>query len=464
MSNKRNYTSESEKLFEDLFLKMATKVKTSEDTIFESIDISAMEKNEYFKFIDSPYYMQQLQESSTYEKNKIIMDFIVKETLSDLFTESYDAMAITNDNGELSFKQNYMCENTEDLFKVQYKGSNQNRLSNELECFTEGGLLPAGLGVGAAAAGIAGILSAWVAVPLAAFGAASYFGLGLLFSVRGAKNNDDKIREVFGNFGIALMNFESSSKGALGQMKKNIVNFDNIDTNAEVKALFNKLSKTSNKKEAIHGLDAMVLDCQARINLDKIDAVEGKFEYLKGKFNLKDRSILTTMVLDVFKNTETDKEVQSDLIAYRKCLSEKLCDMYKYLMIGNLAESKDAKKIIKIMGRGFTENPSHLLSFMPENSEEESDIKSRLMLLIQIRILLDSLAKDLTKGTFAIDKEAGTFLTQKLKQVDSEVESYLKSHQRQIDTLYETRKEFDEKDVKYNKKPEKDLKRKFWSK
>ena len=219
-----NQKGQSEILFENLYLKLCKKVKETPDTFFENIDLSSKVNEEYNKFKtiqNGMYYNDFLQESSTYEKNKIIKEFIENETLSDIYTEVYDNLLFKGDNrGYLSFKEEYLAENTEKAFNCVYKGLDNHEVEKYNNLLEESFLSSGGAGVILAT----GALASLVSLPLALLPAAAYFGSILFLPVKNRRNVDSWIKETFGTIGASLVGLGSSFEkgGIFGSSVQNI--------------------------------------------------------------------------------------------------------------------------------------------------------------------------------------------------------------------------------------------------
>jgi hypothetical protein len=251
---------------------------------------------------------------------------------------------------------------------------------------------------------------------------------------------------------------------SLGASNNNILNFDNLDINPEIRKLFNTLSRTSDKKAPIAGINTIVATCVDQNNIInglQDDDNSSFLNYLRGKYAPQNHNVFTLMIDSIFKSSSSKKsEDYGTLLRFRKCLSEKLVDLYKFLMIANVSQSKDYRKIIRVMEKGFHDQPEQLLSFMAIDSEEEQLNKENIKALVNFRMYLEKLARDLKLGTFDVDKEASTYLSQKLKVVDREIADYLAKNGKQIETAYEDHREFQNKRFKNDRPPEKTFKRK----
>ena len=450
----------SQELFEDLYLKLSTKIEETTETIFENVSIdNDLEKN-YNRFMSSSYAKQFYLDESTYQKNLTIQAFIENEISSEMFTETYDHLVKRSDDSELSFSQQILLENTQEAFNVRYKGDS----SHQTEIFEENvfgtAINSAIKGLGISAAGALGGL------PLGIFAASAVLGFQLLFPSRYARNVDDALEKGLGFLGTSLLGTKSMlamGNTSLTASNNNIINFDNIDANPEVKKLFNTLSRSSNKKAPIEGINSIVAGCLERNDpLNAAELNESQKGYFRGIYSPKHNTIFSVFVESLFKNSsESGDEGYNTLIKYRKCLSEKLVDMYKFLMIANISQSTEYKKIIRVMKQGFHNNPEQLLSFIHTDTESNQLNKENIIVLIKFRLFLDDMAKDLKKGTFDVDRESSIFLTQKLSLVDGEIEDYINKNKKRIETVHENRQDFDRKDFKFNKRPESEFKRKL---
>lgn len=457
---------QSQELFDELYIKYSDKICESSETIFSGIKLTDMEQD-YKIFMESTYSFQFLNEISVYEKNETIKCFIENEVLSELFTNTKDSLLL---EGELSFSQQYLLDNTAEEFKVKYKN---------FESIEEG------FGFTVAAGSIAAVfLGAIPTVMAGLFTGATIIGLNFLLPARYARSLDDATESMLGSLGLALIGttsiFATSMvSNRLRASNNNIINFDNIDTNPEVRKLFRTLTNVPQQgfftkafqrmgilsKPSIDGINSIVASCldsnDVLSNVEEINS--GNASYLKGKHSPQNNNIFKVFFQSVFKSsTDKNSEEYNTLLRYRKCLSEKLLDLYKLLMISNVSQSRDYKKLTRIMQSGFQGNPEQILGFMHIDDEKDEILRENIMALIKFRMFLETMAKDLNKGIFEVDKESSIFLTQKLKLIDGEIESELKKRSREIETAFESIDEFATKDFKNDKVDEKKMKRKLW--
>ena len=80
-----------------------------------------------------------------------------------------------------------------------------------------------------------------------------------------------------------------------------------------------------------------------------------------------------------------------------------------------------------IIEQAFEKRANFTAADCPE--EIRQAVEEAILALVQFRIHLWQLSKDLQSGMFEIDREAGKFLQQKLSTVDAEVESFLRLNQ-----------------------------------
>ena len=449
----------SQELFYDLYTKYSEKIEESQENIFSGINIlPEMEKN-YHKFTVSPAMNNFYAENSIYEKTKMIKEFIESDILSTLYSDVYDSLE------KKSFKENYLLENTVQQFNVRYIGSNN---QDELNLFEESlntWLVGAAVGIGS----MLGV------IPAVAFAAGTILGLNLLMPSKFTRRIDDNLNTALGYVGTAAFGTQSilsKGKTSLSRSNNNIINFDNINTNPQVKTIFNKLihsHNTSKPTEAINGINVMVESCLSQSKLDA-DLDDSTFKGMfRRAYSHQNNNVFTIAIQSIFKSgaDKEDKEYAS-LLAYRRCLSEKLVDLYTFLIIANVSQSHEYKKIINVMKRGFPDNPSQLLAFVNETSDDNT-VRDNILNLIKFRLYLEELSVELSKGAFDVDTEAGTFLKQKLKQSDTEIEDYFARNNKSLNaqfqgdipegTSYENQKEFNNRDFKNNPIPEKEQKR-----
>lgn len=450
--------SQSQELFLNLYGKLSRKIEESVETIFTGVNIDEFSDTNYKRFMESSYSKQFFLDETIYQKNLTIQSFIENEVLSELYTNTYDSLLNENSDSELSFGQSIILENTEEMFNVKYKGASL----HELEKFEEG----IGTGMLAGAGGVFAASGMLPSVPLIAFGALTVIGVNLLLPARWARVSDDMSEKLLGDVGKVLFGTKSmlaASGTSLGASNNNIINFDNIDVNPEVKKLFNSLSRTQDKKAPVNGINTIVASCLEQNDaLNSSEISDTQKGFFRGKYSPKYNNIFKVFIESLFKkSTNKQDEEFNTLLRYRKCLSEKLVDMYKFLMIANVSQNKEYKKILRVMKKGFHSNPEQLLTFMHTDDEVGKLNKENIITLVRFRMFLEDMSKDLKRGTFDVDKEASVYLSQKLKMVDTEVEDYLAKNGRRIETAYENRSEFNRKDFKNKRPDEKYLKRKL---
>ncbi len=456
--------AQSQELFNDYFGKLCNKIEETENTIFTGLNFKDLQESTYISFLNNKeYYEEFISESSIYEKNKVINAYLINESFSEIYTQTYDRLLLESEANELSFKQAYLTESTEDVLKVKYKGLSL----HELEVYEEG-MLGSSFGVAAAtgAAGVIGMMTSALALPLTLAASASVFALKLFLSSRNSRKYDDWIQETLGSFGYLMAGLGTKDRNDRTNSRANSLTFDNIDLNPTVSGIFKQLSRgqgKANKDLALKGLEEIIEKCIENNNLfSDTDIIDDDTEpYLDGKYNPRKENLFLSLKREFFGDSTTDKKLEQSIIGYRKCLADNLTDMYKFLMIANLSNTAQYKKILHSLDKGFNVSPEHLLSFMPDGEEHEAEIKTKIILLIKLRIGFNDIAKGLNEGTILADREAGKYFTNKLKTVDREIEQYVRSHGTQIDTIFETQKEFEDRRLKGDKIPEKDLKRSY---
>ena len=445
----------SAEMFDDLYLKMATKIAATEGTIFEGVDLSKDCDKHYMEFIQNKYYYDDfVEESSIYEKNKIIKMFIESEVLSSIYTDVYDTMIMESDSAELSFKQQLLTENTEEFLNVQYKGIDNHEQIKFDHLLEEATFKQMKDFIHNSPSGLLGNIGKWIGIPLIKFTSRAIFGGNLMVPVREARKKDLLMSDLLGSLGLSLINYKSGlqNKGHSRSdvSRENLITFDNIDLHSDVKKIFMELARGGNKKDgSLTSLSGLIEQCVFDSKLLQSDIIDkGQIGYFDGVYDPRKGNYFQDIVGEFFKEANSDSGISGQIVQYRKCLITKLIDLYKFLMIVSISESQDYKKIVKIMHKGFTDDYVNLLSFMPEGNEQEVETKAKIIQLIQLRLVFDNLSKDLLKGAFDIDKDAGKFFQEKLKQVDHEVEQELSNRSRKIDVLFETQAENNNREIK----------------
>ena len=417
------------------------RLNKTKETIFEStIDSSqitdAVLLEHYNYFVKN--YLDEY--NSNGRDQTIILKSIYESYNQSIFNSAIDAVII---NGAISYSNQILLENTEAKCNVQLdKVGKQILLESNLPLTKNIDNEEKGLGIiqenlyGFAAGGGAMALGAG-ALPALGIGAIVSIAASLLVS---SKHMND-LTQIVGNLGSIVfraftsqLNYLNNSFFANAEVsRKMLINFDNIDADKTVIDLFKKMQKTtaSNPKaaelDAKNGLATIVAQC---------------VEQNRNIFDIADKDVTTSLFnnpknYNLFKmfwkstlgNANSDKNDHDTLLRFRKCLSNKLVDVYKLLLISNLQNRGDHKRITDAVSKINSGRPEMILQFIPKETPEDEKLQEAILALVQFRIHLWNLSKDLQSGMFDLDREAGKFLQQKLTTVDAEVESFLRLNQ-----------------------------------
>ena len=417
------------------------RLNKTKETIFEStIDSSqitdAVLLEHYNYFVKN--YLDEY--NSNGRDQAIILKSIYESYNQSIFNSAIDAVII---NGAISYSNQILLENTEAKCNVQLdKVGKQILLESNLPLTKninneekELGIIQENL-YGFAAGGGAMALGAG-ALPALGIGAIVSIAASLLVS---SKHMND-LTQFVGNLGSIVfraftsqLNYLNNSFFANAEVsRKMLINFDNIDADKTVIDLFKKMQKTtaSNPRaaelDAKNGLATIVAQC---------------VEQNRNIFDIADKDVTTSLFnnpknYNLFKmfwkstlgNANSDKNDHDTLLRFRKCLSNKLVDVYKLLLISNLQNRGDHKRITDAVSKINSGRPEMILQFIPKETPEDEKLQEAILALVQFRIHLWNLSKDLQSGMFDLDREAGKFLQQKLTTVDAEVESFLRLNQ-----------------------------------
>ena len=417
------------------------RLNKTKETIFEStIDSSqitdAVLLEHYNYFVKN--YLDEY--NSNGRDQAIILKSIYESYNQSIFNSAIDAVII---NGAISYSNQILLENTEAKCNVQLdKVGKQILLESTLPLTKNIDNEEKGLGIiqenlyGFAAGGGAMALGAG-ALPALGIGAIVSIAASLLVS---SKHMND-LTQFVGNLGSIVfraftsqLNYLNNSFFANAEVsRKMLINFDNIDADKTVIDLFKKMQKTtaSNPRaaelDAKNGLATIVAQC---------------VEQNRNIFDIADKDVTTSLFnnpknYNLFKmfwkstlgNANSDKNDHDTLLRFRKCLSNKLVDVYKLLLISNLQNRGDHKRITDAVSKINSGRPEMILQFIPKETPEDEKLQEAILALVQFRIHLWNLSKDLQSGMFDLDREAGKFLQQKLTTVDAEVESFLRLNQ-----------------------------------
>ena len=417
------------------------RLNKTKETIFEStIDSSqitdAVLLEHYNYFVKN--YLDEY--NSNGRDQAIILKSIYESYNQSIFNSAIDAVIV---NGAISYSNQILLENTEAKCNVQLDKvgkeilleSNLPLTKNVNNEEKELGIIQENL-YGFAAGGGAMALGAG-ALPALGIGAIVSIAASLLVS---SKHMND-LTQFVGNLGSIVfraftsqLNYLNNSFFANAEVsRKMLINFDNIDADKTVIDLFKKMQKTtaSNpraaEQDAKNGLATIVAQC---------------VEQNRNIFDIADKDITTSLFnnpknYNLFKmfwkstlgNANSDKNDHDTLLRFRKCLSNKLVDVYKLLLISNLQNRGDHKRITEAVSKINSGRPELILQFIPKETPEDEKLQEAILALVQFRIHLWNLSKDLQSGMFDLDREAGKFLQQKLTTVDAEVESFLRLNQ-----------------------------------
>ena len=413
-----------------------TKESIFESTIDSSQITDAVLLEHYNYFVKN--YLDEY--NSNGRDQTIILKSIYESYNQSIFNSAIDAVII---NGAISYSNQILLENTEAKCNVQLDKvgkeilleSNLPLTKNVNNEEKELGIIQENL-YGFAAGGAAVALGAG-ALPALGIGAIVSIAASLLVS---SKHMND-LTQIVGNLGTIVfraftsqLNYLNNSFFANAEVsRKMLINFDNIDADKTVIDLFKKMQKTtaSNPRaaelDAKNGLATIVAQC---------------VEQNRNIFDIADKDVTTSLFnnpknYNLFKmfwkstlgNANSDKNDHDTLLRFRKCLSNKLVDVYKLLLISNLQNRGDHKRITDAVSKINSGRPELILQFIPKETPEDEKLQEAILALVQFRIHLWNLSKDLQSGMFDLDREAGKFLQQKLTTVDAEVESFLRLNQ-----------------------------------
>ena len=417
------------------------RLNKTKETIFEStIDSSqitdAVLLEHYNYFVKN--YLDEY--NSNGRDQAIILKSIYESYNQSIFNSAIDAVII---NGAISYSNQILLENTEAKCNVQLdKVGKEILLESNLPLTKNVNNEEKELGI--IQENLYGFLAGGGAMALGA-GALPALGIGAIVSIAASllvssKHMND-LTQIVGNLGSIVfraftsqLNYLNNSFFANAEVsRKMLINFDNIDADKTVIDLFKKMQKTtaSNpraaEQDAKNGLATIVAQC---------------VEQNRNIFDIADKDITTSLFnnpknYNLFKmfwkstlgNANSDKNDHDTLLRFRKCLSNKLVDVYKLLLISNLQNRGDHKRITDAVSKINSGRPELILQFIPKETPEDEKLQEAILALVQFRIHLWNLSKDLQSGMFDLDREAGKFLQQKLTTVDAEVESFLRLNQ-----------------------------------
>lgn len=432
MSNKPKSYEE----FSLFFKKMLSDANKSDTTIFEGMfpieSITDELINENYEYFKRHHYESYINSNDyTFQKN------VIKQSINESFFQETFTQVIDNiiQEGSLTYSYQVLLDNTVEQFNIdldnlkmpgETQRSTQESYNQAVATLEENAYLglvapsvgaATGLFGGAIAGGIAFLVGSAVA---------------LWAPVNQVRQADRSIQNVLGRLGSVLTGFTVfktllKSK-SIGTTYNNMINFDNIDADPAVIAMFKKISQSNNKSDVHAGLTTLVMSCIEQ-NKSVFD-LASEDTRLDAQKNPRDMSLGVRLFSEIFANANSSSSNLNTLLRFRKCLSTKLVDTYKILLISNLENKKEYKDIltsIKKIGVGRVEN---ILPYLSTTYPEEEALNKAIVALVDFRVYLMKLAKDLQSGTFTVDKESGKFLQQKIEAVDSDVENALKLRSR----------------------------------
>jgi len=428
---KLSNTPLSRKLFEESYDRFTEKVGTKKDTIFEDTKqiLKVDEDIVYDLFTKSDLFedlMENTFTSTNYEKKKIINTFLEESYLPVLFNN-----IISNiDESKLGFKQQMIIENTMEQFTNLENFTELEKLcesitSDNYDILEEGFMyqfsrisksLPS---LGTFLAHVSTTFIAFIAMMIGFRSHRETFAKSHLGIIKGTLMS---VTDLFG-LNVASNSFEHSRKA--------IFDFDRIDSNPEVKKLFQKLLQTeSSYKQAPVLLDNVFTQCLENHHLmfDNVELSQDEKDELKNgnKYNPKDVNTLVSVSREILKQAiGKNNTSKSAILSFRKCLAGSLTDIYKYLMIGVFTNDESRQKVAGLLTKNvFSSNPETLVRFMKAEHATD-DMNKRAGILVQLRLTYDDLIDNLDKGSTNIDREAAKFFRQKLDEADKEISDYL---------------------------------------
>ena len=372
------------------------------------------------------------------QKGKIIIESINESFFQHTFNQFLDNIILeaARENKGISLNTQILLENTVERFNLDLTKVGVNFLSDKsAHDVLEENIFGIGTGLSAAALGVG-------AMPAVGVSMITSFAMALIMPASTMNTINQTIGNWTGVIGRAFTGsynlWQLGLTPALGQSHQNILDFDNVDADPKVKDLFRKIQKVHISEEtAQKGLTALASECIHQ-NANILTLVEGpKSGLLDGLFTPNKYNILKLVIKAIIGKAESDKEDYDTLLRFRKCLANKLVDVYKLLLISNLQGKKDYGRILNTVTKANAERPEQLINFLPSETDEDKQLKEAILSLIMFRIHLTKLAKQLDDGFFEVDKEAGKFLVQKLKTVDSEVDQYLKLNRNKFNAPFE---------------------------
>lgn len=446
--------NENKELFESVVQGLCARVSNTPETIFSNLDLTGELKTIEESFLANVGEFNFMRETS-YNKRRMIKEFFENTYLSQYYTNVYDNLLHEN---SLTFSTQYLLDNTQKVFNVQYLGESE-EVYTPLKIIEES-FMNSAMALGTAIS--AGAFLGLPLLPLAAVAVPTVFAMELITPIVSAAKREKNAEKYIGMLGKLLVSskpFYIKSSSPISQSITNVADFDNLNLNDNVIELFSKLQRSMKKDEVVTGINGLfghcndaleaVIQTDLNLNSDQIASLKN------AKYDPSKVSILGMMYNSVMKNSNGTGGNTDQVLLYRKCVVDKLVDVYKYLVIANAVNSKDYLKIARSLTNGHSANPEQLFSFVSSASELDQSnttelLRENLITLLKLRLEFDSLAIGLNRGAFKIDTETGKYFAQRLKQTDVAIEDYLRTHGRKIDTLYETRKDFEQKDYKHN--------------
>ena len=428
--------SESHTIFSIKFKAILEKASNSEATIFSNILNEGTVSEDlilehYGYFIKN--YNYDYHQADPIRKNEIIKQSIHESFLQQSFNSVLDSIIL---EGDISLHKQILLENSVDKFNLDLSKLGINYLDPNYKVGSiEENILSLGAGLGAGALGVGG-------AGIAAVSMVTSFAVALLMPASTVNYIGQNVENWSGKIGRAMIAginvWQLGRTPAMGQSHQNILDFDNIDADPVVKDLFRKIQKIHVSEEiAQRGLSALTAECINQ-NSNILSMIDGKpSNFFDGFFVPNKYNVLKLIVKAMVGKAETGGQDYDTLLRFRKCLSTKLVDVYKLLLISNLQNKRDHTKILNTITRANSDRPEQTINFMPADTEEDKQLREAILSLIMFRMHLTKLVKGLEQGFFEVDKEAGKFLEQKLKTVDSEVEQYLRLNKNKFQPPFE---------------------------
>jgi hypothetical protein len=248
---------------------------------------------------------------------------------------------------------------------------------------------------------------------------------------------------------------------------------DNIDLSPEVQKFVKKMSKHNMSPQAtVKELDRFFEPCVEQSNMfanAELTKTESNTvsQILHKDYDPHKNNLLREFVIEKLASKDVDGDhVPSIMLEYRKCVFDKLIDLYKSMAVVALSSISNKKLMIQSvqsvhktdLGDIYSEFVGRSKGTMDKHDVEVGKV---IKSINTYKVFIDNIADEMQKSSDRYTHEAGSHMSRKIAQCDKEISNLMRktaSYKFEGDNE-ESRSEFNKKEFKHNETSQSDKKR-----